>query len=327
MTETNRTMKMQKRSLGETGIQVTPIGLGVMQFAGGSGWFGRAFPVLPQEDKTAILKAALDGGINWFDTAELYGFGRSEQSLSTGLKALGIKDEEVVIATKWFPPLRTARNIPRTIEDRIRYLDGYSIDLYMVHQPISFSSPEAEMEAMANLVEEGKIRSVGVSNFSAERMRRAHQTLQKRGLPLAANQVRFSLLDRSIESNGVLETARELGVTIIAYTPLASGLLSGKYHKNPELMRRKLIHRRARLTRNIEKSRTLVNALEEIGKKYEASPAQVALNWVIDFHGDSIVTIPGASKVSQSKESAGSMNFKLSDKELNRLDELSKAIQ
>ena len=172
-------MDIQKRRLGKTDIEVTPVGLGVMQFAGGKGLFGRAFPDLSQEEKNAIIQAALDGGINWFDTAELYGFGYSEQGLSTGLKAAGIQNREVVIETKWFPILRTARNIPKTIQDRIRYLDGYSIDLYLVHQPWSFSSPEAEMDAMADLVEAGKIRSVGISNFNADKMRRAHAELKE----------------------------------------------------------------------------------------------------------------------------------------------------
>ncbi len=172
-------MDIQKRRLGKTDIEVTPVGLGVMQFAGGKGLFGRAFPDLSQEEKNAIIQAALDGGINWFDTAELYGFGYSEQGLSAGLKAAGIQNGEVVIETKWFPILRTARNIPKTIQDRIRYLDGYSIDLYLVHQPWSFSSPEAEMDAMADLVEAGKIRSVGISNFNADKMRRAHAELKE----------------------------------------------------------------------------------------------------------------------------------------------------
>lgn len=110
----------------------------------------------------------MDQGVNWFDTAELYGGGVSEASLSKALKAAGKKDGEVVVATKWWPLFRTARNIPRTIEDRIHFLDGFSIDLYMVHQPYGFSSPELEMDAMADLVEAGTIRSVGVSNFSAK---------------------------------------------------------------------------------------------------------------------------------------------------------------
>ncbi len=276
-----------------------------------------------QDEKNAIVKAALDGGINWFDTAELYGAGVSEASLSTALKAAGKKDDEVVVATKWWPMFRTARNIPRTIQDRIRFLDGYTIGLYMVHQPFGFSSPEAEMEAMADLVESGKIRSVGVSNFNSEQMRRAYKTLQKRGLPLAVNQVQYSLLDRSIEKNGILETAKELGITIIAYTPLASGLLTGKYHKNPELLQRKSWFWRMRLQSGVDKSRSLVTALEEIGLKYKATPAQVALNWVIHSHGDMVVTIPGATKVHQAEESAGAMKFKLFEDEMSRLDELS----
>jgi len=312
------------RPLGKTDIQVTPIGLGMMEFSGGGGLLGRAFPVIDQPEKNATVQAALDGGINWFDTAELYGQGVSEASLAQALKAAGKNDRDVVVATKWWPMLRTARNIPKTIADRIRYLNGYTISLYMIHQPFGLSAPEVEMDAMADLVEAGKIRSVGVSNFNPERMRRAHAQLKKRGLPLAVNQVLYSLLDRSIETNGILDTAKELGITIIAYTPLASGLLTGKYHKNPALLQKKSFLWRARLQAQLEKSRPLVRALEEIGVKYQVTAAQVALNWVINFHGEAIVTIPGATKVSQAVESAGAMHFKLNADELAQLDQLSK---
>jgi aryl-alcohol dehydrogenase-like predicted oxidoreductase len=315
-------MTIEKRKLGKTDIEVTPIGLGVMQFAGGAGIFGKAFPILSQEEKNAIVQTALDGGINWFDTAELYGFGRSEQGLSAGLKAAGKQNGDVIVATKWFPIFRTASSIQKTIHDRIRYLNGYSIDLYMVHQPWSFSSIEAQMDAMADLVEAGKVRSVGVSNFNASQMRRAHAALAKRGLPLAANQMEYSLLDRRIESDGVLATAKELGVTITAYTPLGYGLLTGKYHKNPERFSEQ--PRGFMLKRKFESSTPIVEALEEIAKNYDATPAQVALNWVIHFQGETVVTIPGATKVHQAEQSAGAMKFKLSDAELTRLDELSK---
>ncbi len=250
----------------------------------------------------------------------------SEASLATALKAAGVADNEVVVATKWWPLLRTARNIPKTIEARLRFLNGFSIGLYMVHQPYSFSSPEAEMDEMAKLVQAGKIRSVGVSNFNPEQMQRAHRQLQKYGLPLAVNQVRYSLLDRSIEKNGILETAKELGVTIIAYTPLESGLLTGKYHKNPALLEKKSAIWRARLRKGIEKSQVLVSGLEEIAVRYNVTAAQVALNWVIISQGDSVVTIPGVTKVSQAQESAGAMKFKLSEDEIARLDQLSRAI-
>ena len=318
-------LQIEKRTLGKTNIEITPIGLGMMEFAGGGGLIGSAFPVIGQEEKNAIVKAALDGGVNWFDTAELYGAGVSEASLSTALKAAGKSDNDVVVATKWWPMMRTARNIPKTIDNRLRFLNGYGIGNYMVHQPFSFSSPEAEMDEMAKLVEAGKVRSVGVSNFNPAMMRRAHRQLQKYGLPLAVNQVRYSLLDRAIERNGTLQTARELGVTIIAYTSLESGLLSGKYHKHPELVEKKSFYWRGRLRRNIEKSRALVTALEEIGARYNASAAQAALNWTIHAQGEIVVTIPGATKVSQAEESAGAMKFKLTSDEVARLNELSEA--
>jgi aryl-alcohol dehydrogenase-like predicted oxidoreductase len=315
-----------KRTLGKTNIEVTPIGLGMMEFSGGGGLMGSVFPIINQDEKNAAVKAGLDGGINWFDTAELYGGGVSESSLAIALKTAGKANEDVVVATKWWPLFRTARNIPRTIEERLRFLKGYSIGLYMVHQPFGFSSPEAEMDEMAKLVEAGKICSVGISNFNPGQMRRAHRQLQKYGLPLAVNQVRYSLLDRSIEKNGILETAKELGVTIIAYTPLESGLLTGKYHKNPELLEKKPSFWRARMRRNMEKSRAVVTALEEIAVQYNATAAQIALNWVISSQGNSVVTIPGVTRTSQAQENAGAMKFKLSEDEITRLNRLSDAI-
>lgn len=314
---------VQKRSLGQSGIQVSPVGLGVMEFAGGGGFLGFLFPVIAQDVKNEIVRTALEGGINWFDTAEMYGLGVSERSLATALQAAGKSDHEVVIATKWRPLLRTAGNIRRTIDDRLKHLAGYPIDLYMVHQPWSFSSPEAEMDAMAELVQAGKIRSVGVSNFSPNRMRRAHAALHKHGLTLAVNQVHYSLLHRQIERDGTLETAQELGMTIIAYTPLALGLLSGKYHKNPELLNgwgySKLLSRL-----KFEASRPVVNVLEQVAEKYSVTPAQVALNWVIHFCGETVVTIPGATKVYQAREAAGAMQFQLAEEDLARLDEVSR---
>ncbi len=319
--DTNSSIHM--RHLGKTDILVTPIGLGVMEFAGGGGLMGFIFPIIPQEEKNAIIKAALDGGINCFDTAELYGAGVSERSLANALKANGKSDKDVIIETKWQPFFRTARNIPHSINARLNFLDGFSIANYMVHNPRSFSSPEAEMNAMANLVEAGKIRSVGVSNFNPERMRRAHATLAKRGLPLAVNQVKYSLLSREIETNGILDTAKELGVTIIAYTPLERGLLSGKYHQNPEQLSRSSRWSRASIRGNLERSRKLINAMDEMATKYEVTIAQVALNWVINYSGEIVVAIPAATKVRQAEENAGAMKFRLSDEDLARLDEVS----
>jgi aryl-alcohol dehydrogenase-like predicted oxidoreductase len=322
--ETNNNKQM--RHLGKTDILVTPIGLGVMELAGGGGLIGRMFPIIPQDEKNAIIKAALDGGINWFDTAEMYGAGVSEQSLATGLKAAGKSDHEVIIATKWQPFLRTAGNIRHSIKDRLHFLDGYSIGNYMVHQPYSFSSPEAEMNAMADLVEAGKIRSVGVSNFKPARMIRAHAALAKRGIPLAVNQVRYNLLSREIETNGILATAKELGVTIIAYTPVARGLLTGKYHKDPGLLDKMSGWRKTSVQRNLERTRPLINLMGEIAANHAATIAQVALNWLINFNGEIVVTIPGATKVSQVKESAGAMRFRLTADEIAHLDDVSKRL-
>ena len=314
---------IEKSELGKTGIMITPIGLGVMQFSGGR--IGKMmFDDIDQERMNGIIKAAFDGGINWFDTAEMYGKGRSERGLSNALQAAGISDSEAMIATKWFPIMRSASNIPVTISDRLSFLNPYSIDLYQVHNPMSFSSPEEEMNAMADLVEKGLIKSVGVSNFSASYMRRAHRALQDRGLVLASNQVQYSLLNRKIESSGVLDTAKELGITIIAWSPIASGLLSGKFHKDPGLLDRTPFGRRMMLKRKVSRSFDLIKLLDQVAEKYIVTTSQVALNWLINYHGDTVVAIPGASKVHHAEEAAGVMKFRLPDDDMAMIEEASR---
>ena len=317
-------MPNNMRNLGKTGIEITPIGLGLMQFSGDKGVFRFMFQEMDQGTMNQIIQAAWAGGINWFDTAEMYGRGRSEQGLAQSLQAAGIQDDDVRIATKWFPIMRTAGNIPKTIVDRQRFLAPYTIDLYQIHQPYSFSSPEAEMNAMADLLEKGKIRSVGVSNYSADRMRKAHAALAKRGYPLASNQVQYHLMDRKIEKNGILDTAKELGITIIAWSPIASGLLSGKFHDNPDLIRKTPLARRMMIKRKLELSRPLINTLKEIGQSHGATVTQVALNWLVNFHGETVVAIPGASKVAHAEQNAGAMKFTLSTDELVSIDEMTR---
>ncbi len=314
----------KRRKLGNSSLHVSPIGVGVMQFSGGGGGFRFMFPDIPQDDKDLIIKNALDGGVNWFDSAEMYGFGQSERTLRQALTNNQVKDEDVLIATKWWPFPRLANNIRRTIGTRQKNLEGYTIDLYQVHWPLSLSSPEAEMDVMADLVEQGKIRAVGVSNFSAEYTRRAHEALNKRGLGLASNQVQFSLAHRQIETNGVLEAAKDLGVTIIAWSPVASGLLTGKFHQSPEVLQNTPLARRINLRRQLKKTKPLVDAMDEMAKRHGVSITQVALNWTVNFHGDSVVAIPGASQPKHAEEAAGVMSFRLTDEEMARLDELSR---
>ena len=182
------------------------------------------------------------------------------------------------------------------------------------------------MSAMADLVADKKIRAVGVSNFSVARMRRAHAALAQRGLQLASNQVKYSLLDRRVESNGTLAAARELGVTIIAYSPLEQGLLTGKYHLHPEYVRtrpgpRKWMRRfRAR---GLERSRPLIEELGKIALAHGATSGQIALAWLYQFDAN-VVVIPGASRVEQAVENRGALELVLSPSELDKLDQLSR---
>lgn len=310
------------RPLGNSEIKISPIGLGCWQFSKQENFAGKYWPDLEHDLVTEIVKTSIDGGINWFDTAEFYGDGASERALANSLSHLGKKSDETIVATKWWPMFRTASNIYNTIGHRINALNPYPINLYQVHQPYGFSSVKAEMEAMARLVKEGKIRHVGVSNFSAAQMRMAWETLQKHNIHLVSNQVRYNLLDRKIESNGILDTAKELGISIIAYSPLAQGLVTGKFHDNPLLLKNIGMRRFTPQfkSKGLEKSRPVIKLVQELAEKYNVTPSQIALNWLINSHGTTVVAIPGATKQSHAKENTGAMTFKMTPDDLALLD-------
>jgi aryl-alcohol dehydrogenase-like predicted oxidoreductase len=318
---------MQRRKLGRSDIEISTIGLGCWQFSEGFGITGGFWEALPTETVQEIVDASLRGGINWFDTAEIYGRGRSERALAGALTRLGKKPGEVVVATKWWPLPRGANSIRTTIDTRIECLSPFPIDLHQIHQPFALATVAAQSNAMADLVQAGKIRTVGVSNFSASRMRKAHAALASRGVPLVSNQMEYSLLNRSIESNGVLAACKELGITLIAYSPLAQGLLSGKFHDDPSLIRKSQGPRKyqsAFRASGLARSRPLIDELRKIATAYGATPSQVALNWLANFHGDTVVVIPGATKRRHAEENVGSMGFTLTQDELRRIDELSR---
>jgi aryl-alcohol dehydrogenase-like predicted oxidoreductase len=318
---------MRARELGRTGIQISPIGLGCMQFSGGGLIAATSFPPIEQPRVDEIVKAALDGGITWFDSAEMYGHGRSERALSSGLTSSGIKPGDVTIATKWAPLGRTAKSIARTIDDRLNALNPFPVDLHQIHMPYgSFSSLGAQVQAMASLAEAHEIGAIGVSNFSVRQMELAHAELAKRGIALASNQVQINLLHRKIESNGVLDTARRLGVTLIAYSPLRSGILTAKFHDDPGLVAKMPRMRRTLFAGNLDHTTPLIDGLRQIAVTHSATVSQVALAWLTTYYGNTVVAIPGASKPHHAQEAAGAMRITLSQQETQTLAVLSSQV-
>lgn len=202
-------------------LVLSQVGLGCWQFSKGIGRVNKRCKVLTDDEILNIVKTALDKKINWFDTAEMYGWGASERVLSKTLKIL--KPKDYYIMTKWFPSFRTAKNIIKTIDERIEALGGLKIDLYQIHYKPHFSSVVAQMEAMAELVYMGKIKYIGVSNYSAKDLYLAHQTLDKLGLPLISNQIYYNKLHRQPEIDRTLDIARDLGIAILAWSPTEQG--------------------------------------------------------------------------------------------------------
>jgi aryl-alcohol dehydrogenase-like predicted oxidoreductase len=215
-----------------------------------------------------------------------------------------------------------ADDLPVTLEASLVRLGRASVDLYMHHYPTGRVSIPRLMALMADAVEAGKVRAVGVSNYSAEQLRLAHSALAERGIPLASIENGYSLLDRRVETNGVLDACRELGITLIAYQPLASGALTGKYAdgRRPSGLRRFM---RAFRGSDRKAVAPVVLLLREIGDRHVRTPAQVALRWLME-RGD-VIPIPGAKDGRQAAANAGAMTFHLASDEIDALNRATQA--
>ncbi|MBL1198086.1 MAG: aldo/keto reductase [Nostoc sp. ZfuVER08] len=312
---------METITLGQNGPVVTPLCIGTWAWGDKLFWnYGNDYgPEQLQEAFTAALQA----GVNFFDTAEVYGMGLSEKFLGEFMQQT---QQPVQIATKFGPlPWRfTGQSVSDALTQSLKRLQVEQIALYQVHWPFAFFlSQKTLMNALADEVKRGRIAAVGVSNYSAEQMRDAHQILADRGVPLAVNQVRYSLLSRQIESKGIVATARELGVTLLAYSPLAQGLLTGKYtidSAETPTGARKIDPKFTK--EGLQKIAPVISLLRSLGEKYDRTPAQVALNWLI-CQGN-VIPIAGVKTAEHVRQNAGALGWRLNEDEIQELEKVSR---
>jgi aryl-alcohol dehydrogenase-like predicted oxidoreductase len=298
-------------------LHAVEFGLGAWQWGDRLIWqYGQTHT---DEDVRAAFEVSLAAGIRFVDTAEVYGSGRSERLLGQFLKET---DQPVLVATKYFPfPWRLSKkSVIRALKGSLERIKVESVDLYQIHQPYSLLPMEPLMEALAEAVKEGLTRTVGVSNFNQSQMLRAYSALARKNVPLGANQVTYSLLNRAIEKDGLLARCNELGVRVIAYSPIEKGLLTGKY--SPENPPPGI--RGQRYSSLLPRIGPLLKLMTEIGQEHGGkSKTQVALNWCIC---KGTMPIPGAKNATQAEENAGALGWRLTEEEVGKLDQASDAV-
>lgn len=312
---------METITLGQSSIAVPPLCIGTWAWGDKLFWsYGSDYD---EKQLKEAFHAALEAGTTFFDTAEIYGLGLSEELLGQFMKQ---SDKPAIIATKFGPlPWRfTAQSVSDALTDSLKRLQVEQVALYQVHWPFSFlMSQETLMNALADEVQRGRIGAVGVSNYSAQQMQEAHKTLARRGVSLAVNQVRYSLLTRQIESSGITDTAKQLGVTLLAYSPLAQGRLTGKYRPDNAAKPTGARAFDPQFSKaGLEKIEPVVAVLQQIGDLRDRTPAQVALNWLISQ--GNIVAISGAKTAQQVQQNAGSLGWKLDNDEIAELEQISR---
>lgn len=296
---------MEYVNLGKSGLKVSVIGLGTWQF-GSRGWgWGKEFS---KEHAVSTTRRALDMGINFVDTAEIYGGGTSEEVIG---EAIRDRRKEVVIATKIWPTHLTPGGVRKAAERSLRRLNISEIELYQVHWPNPLVPIKSTMRAMEKLIEEGKIRNIGVSNFGLGALKRAQEALASH--EIVSNQMHYSMLHRGVEKN-LLPYCKRENISIIAYSPLAQGVLTGKYGSNrrsPGGVRVVNIHFSSI---NLKRSARLVETLRDIAAKKGKTVSQVALNWLLKE--PNVIPIPGAKSPSQLEENTGAADWRLTSDDL-----------
>jgi aryl-alcohol dehydrogenase-like predicted oxidoreductase len=312
---------MITRNLGKSGVSVSAIGLGCM---GLSEFYGE-----PTQASEAIhlLHRAVDMGVTHFDTAEIYGQGHNEQLLG---KAFAGRWDQIVLATKFGPqrdPVTGAfvgidgspANVRSSCEKSLQRLGAEKIDLYYLHRVDPATPIEDTVGAMAKLVQEGKVRAIGLSEASAKTIARAHAVH-----PIAALQTEYSIFSRDIEQD-ILPTCVALGISLVAYSPLGRGMLTGRYTTPSDRPTSETDFRAQAQPRfqhgNFETNLNLVEAIKEIAVQKGCLAAQVALAWVLS-RGDHIVAIPGTTKLTNLESNLGALDCRLTEEDQVVLNQL-----
>jgi aryl-alcohol dehydrogenase-like predicted oxidoreductase len=315
---------MQTKKLGNSALEITPVGFGAWAI-GGSGW-QFSWGAQDDHDSVAAVERALELGVNWIDTAAVYGLGHSEEVIGRAIKGWSAPQPYVFTkcGQRWDAQGNTQKvlapdSIRREVEESLRRLQLEIIDLYQIHWPPDPDSPQLEeaWSTLADLKREGKVRAIGVSNFNGKQLRRA-----KAIAPVTSLQSPYSILNRAVEEDILPYCLRE-GIGVLVYSPMASGLLSGAMtaeraaklprddwrHSDPEF-------RPPRLSRNLE----LVERLREIGKRHSRSPGEVAIAWTLRNPA-----VTGAIVGARNGRQAGGVmlagNLRLSDKEIREIEE------
>jgi len=285
------------------GARMSAVGLGTWQFGSTEWGYGTDYS---DRVAAAIVERALDVGITLFDTAEVYGFGRSERILGRALQG---RRDEAFIATKILPVMPLAPVVLRRAHGSARRLGVDHLDLYQLHQPNPVVPLTATMPAFAQLMDEGLVRHAGVSNYSLARWREAEAAL---GRPVLSNQVRYNLLDRRPERE-LLPWAQANDRLVIAYSPIAQGLLSGRYGPDNRPVGIVRSGSPAFHPENLRRLEPLVGVLREVAGAHGITPSQAALAWLI--RRPNVVVIPGASSVAQVEANAAAADVQLTDEE------------
>ena len=293
-----------------------PLGVGTWAWGDQRTWGVGTYDTSTTESTIGdAFRASIDAGVTLFDTAEVYGKGESERILGRLLAADPAVRDGLVVATKFWPApwkLNVRAALRASLVASLGRLGLERVDLYQVHGPISLRSASAMADALAAVVREGLVAAVGVSNYSVAETTRIHGELAARGVPLASNQIEFSLLRRRPETTGLLARCRELGVVPVAYSPIGQGRLTGKYSaSNPPPGGRNFS------AHPMEQVDHVVDVLREVGGAHDRTPSQVALRWIIE---KGAVPIPGAKNAQQAADNAAALTFALEPAEVEALD-------
>lgn len=309
-------MTIQQRRLGASLLTVSAIGLGCM---GMSEFYGPA----AAEESIATIHRALDLGLNFLDTADMYGSGKNEELIGQAIRR---KHDQIIVATKFGilrsqgPNANAVSGKPEYVrmacEASLRRLKVEAIDLYYQHRVDPHTPIEYTVEAMSQLVKEGKVRYLGLSEASSSTLRRAHQVH-----PITALQTEYSLWSRDPEED-VFDTCRELGVGFVAYSPLGRGFLTGKIKSVNELAEDDYRRQTPRFQgNNFQQNLALVHTIEAMAAKKDCTPSQLALAWVL-AQKDEIIPIPGTKQVRYLEENLKALSIHLSHKDLEDLNQI-----